>query len=829
MSKKPTLAAVSSKTGMEQQARSLLDAGKFKEAIALYKKLLQGSDNSAWRKQLAYCYLQRAKAFATKGMFKEARGLWENHREHTQPPYEAYDHYIVWSLQTKNPDTIRSSLQSLTAQQLDKDYPELAAILGLLILTEYPEFQQALPQDSAFIAHLKIVQTALQAFRNDEPEHMDEALKQLPYRSAFRDLRTLLKAGKTVSKSVDETRSLLGKIPANSPYTQTAQLMRACTMKGSALVHQMLTFNPLQRRLIGEFTGLNKQQLALVESLAKQKQPWSDKIKFNLAVQFQALFGAEPAQRFCSSTLATYPAGRRDYGKAFGALDEFETNRLQALACERDGKAYDAGYFWKQCVNASIKNGDRNGLKIALILRHIADSLPAPEQIPLLIESLEHDPDDKDCMLKVLNHYRQDPDSSDKYKQWLDKALAQFPQDLDILTLATQAATRNKAFKKAIHYASNMLRSDPLNSFAKQVIFSSHLAHARRLLKTKKYHLVEPEIEQAQALKLGKSYNQQTQLLKSLLRFAADDKQQGLLAIGEVLNQLNPDPVAAHFQAAVEAQLTGLPVATLLRELPPAKDRLISAQGLARLVQLIAQYGQEQDNRSLIHKALDKIKAPLKQSVLQQNFDEDLLLNLCQILDSIQHFELLRHCAKRAHSKWRKPLWLYYRIYSETNGNPEKASYQQRLSLQFNLDSARQDNDQRASVLIQKYLDRYFQMHPQSGLDFFDDLFGQDAHGESRDPIYELFGHLPDKIYDKIDKKADALVQKTSPERLLQELSQIIGNNRNVFLAMMKDPDLFTALMLVKAAGELNMDIGVGFRDVLEYFEVDQNQRSIPF
>jgi hypothetical protein len=66
-------------------------------------------------------------------------------------------------------DRIQENIQQLSAQQLDKEYPALAAVLGLLILTEHPEFALDLPQDSMFIAHLQQVKMALQAYQDNNP------------------------------------------------------------------------------------------------------------------------------------------------------------------------------------------------------------------------------------------------------------------------------------------------------------------------------------------------------------------------------------------------------------------------------------------------------------------------------------------------------------------------------------------------------------------------------------------------------------------------------------------------------------------------------------
>ncbi|MDD5579917.1 MAG: hypothetical protein PHY16_11645 [Methylobacter sp.] len=815
---------------LEKQALAQLNSGKYKEAIELYKKLLQDSGNSEWRQQLAYCYLQRALTFAAKGMYKEALVLWENYSQQAQPPYEAYDHYISWLIQTKNQARIQSCLDQLSARQLDNQYPALAALLGALIITDHPEFQKALPQDSAFIKHVEIAKTALQAYQENDPDGVEEALKELPYRSAFRDFRALLKAAVTAPASVTEAQSLLAKIPANSPYSQAARLLQVCFQKGSALAWEMVKLNHQQRRLIGEITGLNKKQLDLIESLSSQKDRLSDKIKFNLAIQYQSLWDSGSAQRFCFAMLASYPAGQRDFNKHFGAIDEFEENRLKALLHERDNNSYEAEYYWKQCVKILTRQETGNGVKTALILRHIAEKQPEPsEQVKLLIESLEHDPEDRGSYLQILRYYGQQQETADDFKQWLTKTLEKFPQDIDVLTLALQAAMRGKTYKKAGQLALSILKIDPLNTATKQILFSSHLMHAHQLLKGKKYHLVENEIKQAEDLKIGKNYTIQTQLMRGLFYFAAQDKKPGLQLIVESLNRLNSDPVNAHFQAIMETFLAGLPVAAILRELPPAKEHLLSAKELTRFIELLKQYNQESGDEEYLRKALEKVKSALKKSVHQQDYDESLLLTLCETLGAIHHFELLRHCAKWAQAKWQKPIWMYYRIYSETNGIPEKCSYMQCFRLEDSLVRARREKDHRSEVLIGNYLDGYHEAHPGSGLGFLANLFDENEEDNYDDPFDQLFGHLPDEIFIKLNKKIVALAKKISPERLIQELAKELGQDSKILNAIMQDPDLFTALMILKAANDLGINIEVSVADVLACFGVGKKTSPFPF
>ena len=824
---------------LEKQALSQLNSGHYKEAIMLYKKLLQTGDNEEWTQKIAYCYIHRARSFAARGMVKEAVVLWENHCQYVQSPYDAYDQYIVWLIESKNQPKIQASLEQLSSQQLDKHYPELAAILGLLMMTDHPEFQHYLPQDSALIKHFNKAQMALQAYQNNDLEKLSELLKQLPYRSAFRDFRTLLNAVLVIPTEIEQGQSLLAKIPVNSPYRQMAELIVASSREGSALADDLLKFNHRQCKIIGDIKGLKKKQLELIDQLVRQKDHWSDKAKFNLAIQYKSLFGTESAQQFCQALLVDYPAGRRDFNKKFSSTDKFEENRLKALACERDNNGYEAEHFWKTCVGILINEDADNGLKIALILRHIAGQQEDPdERIELLIESLDYDPEDRDSYLKILNYYSQMQEMAKDYKHWMKKAVENFPQDIDVLTLAINTATKNKTYKKASQYALKILKIDPLNSFAKQVLFSSYLAHARRLMEGKKYQLAEKEIQQAEKLNIGKVYTLKTQLMRGLLRFVEQDKKQGLSMVVESLNKLNSDPVNAHFQAAMEAQLIAVPVATILRELPPSKDHLLSSQELNQLILQLKQYTNEGDNQELIHKALEKIKPALKKSVLKQAYDESLILSLSEIMDSLNHYELLRHCVKQALAKWNKPIWLYYRIYSATNGMPERCSPENIFKLENIHEQAMQDRDYRTCVLIDSFLNRYCQMHPERSFGFLDDLFGgaeDDEYDEEKfsddDPMEQLFGHIPEKMLIKLDKKLASLLKKTSPEMLIQQLHKVIGNDKNIMSAMMLNPDLFTALLMLNAADELGIDIEVTVGDVLDCFGVNKQADifSFPF
>ncbi|NYT46677.1 MAG: hypothetical protein H0A75_02450 [Candidatus Methanofishera endochildressiae] len=701
------------------------------------------------------------------------------------------------------------------------------------MLTRHPEFEQLLVQDSVLIAHFKIVQNALFNFQDNSTEKLVDTLKQLPYRSAFRDFRTLCNGLVALSDAPTQAQEFFTKIPAVSPYTQAAKILLACTKQGAELANELLQLNHQQRRFVGKIKGLNNNQLDFITHYSRQHEQLSDKVQFKLAIQYQDLIGTELAQSVCQTLLASYPAGNKEFIRHFGEASEFEENRVKALLCEQDNNLYDAEYYWKQCIAILDDELDDNGLKCAMILQRLAArEADGEKRTGLLIESVEYDPGNRDTYLQIIQYYSQQTESAKEYKHWLNRTLEQFPQDVEVLTQAVKAATNNKTYKKASQYATKILKIDPLNTFAKQTLFSSYLAHARKLMCEKNYPLVEKEIKHAEQLALGKVYEQQTQLMRALLCFVNVDKQQGLQEIVKALSKLHTDPVNSHFQAIMESLLNGLPVATILRELPAAKEYLLTAQELSRLMLQLKLYANDSDNWEYLHKALDKIKAPLKTSLSDQDYPEDLLLNLCQVLDSFVHFELLRHCARVAQLKWKNPVWMYYRVYADNNGEAAGCTFWEVERLENASKQAGEDKDYPTAMLIDKFLDSYFEAHPERNMGFLEGLFGgmtEEGDDIAVDPLEELFGHPPDRFMIDLNSKAESLLKKLTPEKLTQELALQVAEEKSLFLAMMENPEVFSALMLLRAADELFIDIDTNIYDVIDAFGLSANKNSSPF
>ncbi|MCK5889012.1 MAG: hypothetical protein KAG19_03615 [Methylococcales bacterium] len=839
MSKKKKAAQKVNIGSPESQASSLFDAGKYKEAIPLYKKIVQSSDSEAHREQLIQCYLKRAAAFAAKSMYKEAVALWENHQEYTQAPFNDFDQYILWLILSKGSQQAKAKthLNQLSAEQLNKTYPKLAVALGALLLSTHPELQSELPQDSALIADFKSVQEALQALQNSDKTLLDASLKKIPFRSAFKDLRIILNAVNIAPESIEKAQSLFAKIPENSAYFQTAQLLILSTLEGKAFADNAIALNKDQRNTVGTIKGLEKPQLKFLEQLCQKTGSLTDKVKFTLAIQYKSQLGEDLASAFCQATLAHYPAGKKIFNKHFDTFNDADSFRIRAIKEEQRKDFYESHSCWEEYITFLHDNDSKSSdhpLKIALILRRMAlqSHNEEDEANDFLERSIRHDPCDKESYLKIIAYYSRHPERGKDYKLWLTKTLDQFPQDIDVLVKITNAALKNKTYKKACQYAKKILKIDPINTFAKQTLFSSHLAHARRLMHEKNYRLVEKEISTAEKLNISKKHQQYIQLMQGFLCFSEKNKKQGLQSITEALSALHTDPVNIHFQAGIEALLNNAPLSTILRALPSPAKHLLSATELTKLATQLEQYVKDDVEQASLHKMLEKVKAPLKKSLPSQDYDETLLLSFCKILSSIEHFELLRVYAKYAQAKWQKPIWMYYRIYAENNGTAQKIS---------DLDFDRMDNaareastarDHQTTTLINTFMESLPDEDLSSGVDdFFSQLFGS-SHQDEEDAYEVLFQHIPNDIMMKLDKKAESIAENPKTrDKLIRKVVGAIEKAGGGEMSIMKvgtTPDIQSSFFMLEAAKQLNIDIDIDLDDIFDAFDLLEDSSS-PF
>jgi len=315
--------------------------------------------------------------------------------------------------------------------------------------------------------------------------------------------------------------------------------------------------------------------------------------------------------------------------------------------------------------------------------------------------------------------------------------------------------------------------------------------------------------------------------LRGFYLWRAEDKTQGLQRIADTLASLYDDPVNMHVQAQIEAGLLELPTQGLSRALPAFKDYLLSAPQLQRLIGLLNYYDEQLDDNSLVLKALDKVKAPLKKSVEWLLDHEALLLAWCQALESVGHYELLKHCAKMAQARRHTPALMYYRTLAECQGDASHLDLMSLYRLKIGLADARADNDNRTAGLIARLLERVSGT-PEPLEDEAEDF---DQPLISDDPIEDLFGPIPDAMFKRIEKKIEEIMRKRGPDyfaaQIMRQYGDQLGQQRLAILFM--NQDFLWSVAILAGAEELKVEIGVGFDDILARFENNSPQYSLPF
>ncbi|MCK5831334.1 MAG: hypothetical protein KAH20_13650 [Methylococcales bacterium] len=812
--------SITKNCSLEQQALAKIKSGQYKDAIGLYKQLIKDTDNEPLRMKVSEA-IEKTKAFNLFDKYnelffsdREKQKPLNNEKVETEPSF--FKDQLIEIIQSDNDDQLPTLLSQLSTLYLDKQHSRLATVLGLLMLTKYSGDQHYLSQDSIFFQHLNIVQIALKAYQDNNQEKLSEALRSIPFRSAFKDFRVVVSAVLVEETSVEKRLSLLCSIPDKSPYFLLAQLLLVYNKDGAELVNDLFSFNYSQQILIEQIKDFNEHQLEFIAHLLRQYDDLSEKNKFSMAIQYKTLFGFELAEHYCQTRLVNYPAGHKDYIKYFGEINEFEELRIKALSCEQDDNLYDAEYYWRQCIDQLLKREEEGGgLKVALIYRRIADQ---QQEVAVLIDylakSLQYDPDDKDTYLKVLDDYANK--EQEIYQRWLNQALDRFPQDVDFLILAMRVANNQNDTTQVNKYAQRLLQIEPQNSEAKQTLFVVHLSQVKKLITEKKYVLAEQQFVDIEELNLAVSYMAQSQLIRDYLIFIQSNLSTGQEDIIKTLKLLYSDPINMQFKASMEALVLGLLETDITI---PIDQYSLSSEELSQLIEQIESYTNEGSYQKFLHKALDQIKPILLKS-LQQIKDEKLWLNLSQQINLIHHYDLLNGFATLALEKWPQPIWVYYQVQSETKNQAEHCSYINLRRLQQYLELAREENDHRSIVLIDDFLKQYKLAHPGKMTRFFQNLFTDQHQQSSDDPMEQLFGDLSDEILIQLQEPVERLSKQTS----LEQIAQLLNHDDNdILLAMMQEPDLFNALIVVKAAEQSGIEINIGIEKVLEYFDVVSN------
>lgn len=692
------------------QADTHLQAGRYRDAIAVYKQLLKRESRAEWREALADAYLGRAEQLAAKAMYQEAAALWENMAGLCGTRH--LDRYVDWLLHGgRVTQAARYFTEADATFQASAAGQRLAARLAGLLVCGHDEIAEALPADSPLVQQRRLAQDAMQAYCRGDDQAMKASLKAIPFRSPYKELRLILQGLAALDTDPGAARALLDRIDADSPFARFADLTRIATLEDTALLDAVTRLPQAERGFVLTLRGWSPERIELAGRLPNPRQT-TPKALLRFALSADQAIDPARLERFALAVLPHYPAGLAEVEKRFAPQTRLERERIHALAAELREEPAEARAHWRNCVNALMppRIDTDDALEAALILRRLADlnrALEGPDPWnenvrDCLALSLDLDPDDKPSYLRLMELARQRDDRKDQ-DYWTERAVKRFPEDAEVLMAAGLAAYRRHSFKKAARFARTLLERDSINPHARNLLISCHLAHARKQVRAGRYDLVEPELDAAESFARDAEQRGIVTLnrgLVALTRNATHDSEP-LLARG--LQQLG-DGLIARFRYLVDGLRLGISLRNLTRQVNQLQNRMPNPErrDIVRLAELLHRYLD--DGVKELPTVLDRLQAPIKAATTLE-FTEQELQAVCAALRRAGHHDLLKDYAATAMERFgRKPRFLFYHLFGRTKGREERLSMMEQDQLHFALNQALDEQDTATADMIEEFL-----------------------------------------------------------------------------------------------------------------------------
>jgi len=689
---------------LQAEASFAMQHRRYKEAIVHFKNLLKLEHRPDWEQGLAEAYRQRALQIADKGMWQEAIILWDNYTK-LEPKSLLSDAYLGWLVHAGQFPKLAKLLAeagSVTEQgPVGRKLPETLAVLAL----QNEKLLAAFPQEHPIAKHHSVVKRAIKAYCAGRDEESEEALRQIPSRSPYRNVRTVLKALLLMGSDRSAGLEMLGRVEEGSACRRLAHALQGLARATGPDLVALSELPPKQQALIQKLNGYGKEQLNLLRDAKKIANSSNHRLVFNTVLSNRKILGESNCRRFCLAMLVDFPEGMDSFQKAFGFLSAFERQRIRALHEEAQGQYPQAATHWYKAIEelARMPEPGRDRMDEALILRHIAKL--AEHEVPeiavgALEKSLEVDPGDQMTYVALVGLYERIEEPKEA-QEWLERALKRFPKDVELLTLAMHNANRRKAFKKAAGLAKTLLKIDPINSSARQLLIGAHIGHARKQFRAGKFDLAQQELDQARALDTHRR-NVSLCIVEGLLALRKKDRQHAAGLLAEAW-RLGGGGLSAQFQLNIEVLSLDQPLSAVAG-LVPGLDKKYTANRaeLSGLVKLIEHYNIGEKRR--LPDALKPLSPILTRSLKQPGFTQDDFFNLGQALVSSALFEQLYICGTEALRHF--PVMaaaVYFQVYAKCKGMANRMTPADESRLDQAMERAHRDKDIRTSMMIGKF------------------------------------------------------------------------------------------------------------------------------
>lgn len=593
MSKKPTRRtapashkrSTASPEALANQAQQDLAAGHFRDAIASFKQLIKVERQADWLAGLAAAYAGRAGELTAKGMLKEALVMWDN-RALLDPAITFAPKHAALLLRLNRLDPILDQLAKTDTMD-PKTRERLRAMIAARVLVGDSALGDRLPVDDPVRRHAAPARAALSAYCDGDDEALAAALREIPFRSPYRDLAHILRALQRLPDDPAETAKLLGRIGEDSAFAPIKAAAELALLPESTFQQRLFEVDETPARFACVLRGWSHERIALFEELRRLGANPKPDALLRLMHRHRLQFGEDWTRRKSLRLLVRHYPGTLDLLQAVGAapVSDEEEIFVHAWAMEQDAEARIVSECWEELADKmklQLEQGsgrELDKLRIALVLRRTDQVLnilrtdrdlsgmtsPVYKRVADQIEdSLSWDPHDRDAYLRLIGYYRNLGQAKD-VRRLLDAASARWPNDMQVLQATMGAALDSGAFKKAAGLAHQILAIDPINSGVRDQLVQAHLAHARKQMIKERPDLARKELATASEWVRGEHLCEQLEILSGLNRLN-EDQQAGSTALNAIVEQLGAG-LTARVALALAGDLVKLSPAKLFKTL----------------------------------------------------------------------------------------------------------------------------------------------------------------------------------------------------------------------------------------------------------------------
>ncbi|CAK8718333.1 Tetratricopeptide repeat-containing protein [Candidatus Electrothrix gigas] len=745
--------------------QNYLKQGKFAEAIKVFRRLVQESQDEKWREPLRSSFQGRINQLTAKGMHKEALVIFHNMETlfPDQDP-ELQGLHILLLIHADQPDKARQ-LYEQAEDTLPKQQKQLIdETFAALLLSGNEKFVQNFPADSPLRNQFFDAQQALRCYSQGQDSEVLKHLQALPFRSPYKNFRMALNGMLAFHENQKKAQTFFDKIHAKSPFFSLISpylyiLNDANDAEGREDERKdySKTESKTEKKAVQQLQGLDRNKIKLLASLQRNATTPVGFIRCLCNTGAEACLDKKLLKQVCYQLLPHELSCLRMYEKRFGLIkDEFEQARLEALALEIKEESYNIPERWQQaCRILSNRKNPDDALKIALMHRHIAAWIGRihgehswKEQKQELEKSLDYDPDDKATWLKI--HQLLSGSPAEQYR-WVNRMLKQFPQEPEVLFLGTEAAIGRSAFKKASRLAGALLKIDPINTKVRELLINAHINHAHKLAKQEKYALACKECDHASAFGRGNADQGRIEITRGLLELLQGREKEGQALLDNGESQYEHSAVA-RVQVCMNAELLPISPAWKKKFTTRLKAAVKKKPEREELLQIIPQLFDGKGNKLPAWKSVRGVLQAYLKKGADLSLHKDEFVMLCQAWQRLHEFALLHAYGKKAAQHWPDiPLFTYYFVVGKSENGRKRLTDKDIEELEDASDMAMRQKDSATERLIDDFLDEHafgFPEGPPVGIlaellkkEIFDnDEEGRKPTEEEIEKFFELFG-----------------------------------------------------------------------------------------